>query len=513
MESSKTTEEPAFLQNGHIDDVGPQWTATCGNAMGFSATLTKPAWVSHAVLYLNNATPERVYRTISVWANNLETKIPESVALVRNNRRRFLVIHFPEPLRTDAVFFMPYQQTHGFQDSITEIELYGPLGGPEMQKNKRFTDDPDAWPMLMARPSHVPAAWPADLTGTYEEKWRGRSGHTAYHVDAIVSDGAYSCGDANGSIVSLIGPDPKDPRRRHPSHGPRWNLASITPTTTPTRYAGRLLVGSADNRMHAVADNGTHLWAFPTGGRIYSSPVPRGDDVFFGSDDGSLYRVDVDAGTLIWEFKTLGRIRSAPALVKDQLFFASWDGHLYSVHADRGKMIWKAPIAPFTRAAPAVHEGVVVLGDESGQLWAFDARDGKVKWKHQTKGRFSTCPIVTPTGVAFVGDNGLVAFVDQAGALAWQVDLDLVVNGQTIGTQSQLLIPTSQGLRVLRQADGQPAPRVVLPEGTGPIATLVPYKDRLFLVASSVEVKTNDGLSFTYYHSMAYCWGPAPPEK
>jgi outer membrane protein assembly factor BamB len=106
-------------------------------------------------------------------------------------------------------------------------------------------------------------------------------------------DGSISFSSPGGYVQELRYPEKPDPEgKTKPQYrlqnGQRWQLGSVTLTTTPARYAGRLIAGTADGRIHAVADNGVYLWNFTTGGRTYSSPVADGDDVYFGSDDGKL---------------------------------------------------------------------------------------------------------------------------------------------------------------------------------------------------------------------------------
>jgi len=72
---------------------------------------------------------------------------------------------------------------------------------------------------------------------------------------------------------------------------------------------------------------------------VYSSPAADGDEVYFGSDDGKLYKVDIDSGIPIWEFATGGKIRSSPALAGGKVFAASWDGFLYAIDAATGHRI------------------------------------------------------------------------------------------------------------------------------------------------------------------------------
>jgi outer membrane protein assembly factor BamB len=483
------TQEQAYLHNGRLDDVGSIWM-NFPDPMGFAVTLTKPSYVSHLVLYLNNTTPDKVYPMISVLANDFQTKTPRAVALVRRNDRRFIVVHFPEPILTDALKILP-SYYDGRTDSLTEVELYGPLDGGGSKK--LASDDPDAMPMLMGTAAHVPATLPTDLEG----KWIGPFEHPAprfpsFASGATVVDGVFTISDPAGAVrsVKAAKPDPKANPKPPPrlEAGPQWSLASVTPTTTPCRYAGRLLVGSADYKLHAVADNGTHLWSFATDGRVYSSPVPQADDVFFGSDDGKLYKVDVDSGILIWEFATGDKIRGGPALADGKVVFASWDGFLYALEAESGRLVWKAPLAPFTRSTPAIHQGRVYLGDESGVLRAFDLGSGRELWKHPLGGRISNCPVVTPAGIAFATEGGVAALVGPDGAIRWQRDLGAVTSGQPIATQTQLLVPTETGLLVLQQADGQPDPRFQFqsqvqggPKLDQKVLSVAKWRDQLFL--------------------------------
>ena len=485
------TQESAFLHNGRIDDVGNIWT-NAPDPMAFSVTLAKPSYVSHLVLYLNNATPDRVYPMISILANNIETKLPQDVALVRRNERRFIVIHFPQPIFTDALKIIPsYYDAH--TDSLTEVEVYGPLDGG---KSKQVAaGDPDAMPMLLGTPAHVPTKLPADLVGKWTSPFELVSPKAPSFTSGVtVVDGVFTISDPAGSVwsVKTPPPDPKPGAKTAPrlDLGPQWNLASITPTTTPCRYAGRLLVGSADYKLHAVADNGTYLWSFATGGRVYSAPVPQEDDVFFGSDDGRLYKVDVDSGILIWEFATKDKVRGGPALAAGKVVFASWDGFLYALDAESGALAWKAPIAPLTRSTPAIHEGRVYLGDESGTLRAFDLASGREAWKQSIGGRISNCPVVTPAGIAVANEAGTVAVVSPEGEIRWQQDLATGLSGQPIATQTQLLVPTDTGLAVLQQADGQADPRFAGPKLEQKVLGVAKWRDQLFL---------NIGYAYTSY--------------
>ncbi len=514
-------QEEAFLHNGRLDDVGPRW-AYIPDSIGFSVVLSQPAYVSHLVLYLNNSMPDNAYRFISIQANNVETKRQELAALVRGNRRRFVVVHFKPALRTDHIKILPRHRAS--QDCLTEVELYGPLGGPDMAgKGKQFPDLEHGFPMFMGHPTHVPPRLPEDLLGLYVESPRIRFwGHPPYFSNCTVADGGFTATDTGGAVHEFRLPAPPPPgkrlrpheRRRYEqlNHGRNWKIGSINPTTTPARYAGRLIAGTADGKMHAVADNGTYLWNFSTGGRIYSSPLPDGDDVYFGSDDGKLYKIDVDSGILIWEFTTGGKVRGAPALAGRTVFVPSWDGFLYAVHADSAKLLWKKPIAKYTRCSPAVHQGRVYLGDEQGNLLCFSASDGQALWKQKLDGFISRCPVVTPKGVLFATDQGSLAMIGTDGQEKWRRTLKSRISGQPLATQSQFLVPHEGGLAVLEQTGGTDDQRLQLPKSPGQVISMMPYKKNLFLLAGDVRIQVVNARSFTFQHVVPILWRPKPPE-
>lgn len=500
------TQEQAYLHNGRLDDVGEVW-AYPADPMGFSVVLTQPAWVSHLVLYLNNATPENTYQTISILANNPQTKLPESVALVRGNHRRFVVVHFPKPILTDSIKALPMHPAH--RECVTEIEVYGPLGGPD-QSAAGFAPDPDASPMFMGTPAHVPAKLPNDLLGDYIETARNNY-DPAFAAALTVVDDVVSLPSPGGSLGAwkLGDAPPRQGRSRPAPVG--WGLQSVTAMGTPARFGGRLLVGSADYKLHAVADNGVYLWGFQTGGRVRSSPTPMDDDVYVGSDDGRLYKVDVQSGALIWEFATAGAVRSSPALANGRVYFASGDGFLYALDASTGLPAWKQPVAPHTRGSPAIANGKVYLGDERGDLLAFDANTGAPAWKQNITGYVSACPVVTPEGIFFASEQGEAAFLGLDGAVRWKRPLGARVSGQPIATQTQVLVPTEAGLLVLRRTDGQPDDRFKPPAGAGKVLSVVVYREWVAMSTGSAWTNYNaPPRTYANYGGAALAWRPKP---
>lgn len=495
-------QEQSFLHNGRLDDLGPFWTQP-PDPMGFSAVLTRPSWVSHVVLYLNNAVPDNTYRFISILANNMETKVPQQVALVRGNDRRFVVVKFDKPIYSDSIKILPGFHG-GHLECLTEVELYGPLGGPDSNE-AGFPAEPESHPMYMGSPSHVPASLPADLSGTYSAVVNWNTS-IAYNSGAIATGQLITYGSAGGSIGSARLPKPGETTAI--ATGPGWGLAGAAPLGTPAHYGGRILSGGTDFQMHAVSDRGVYLWGFKTGGRVYSSPTPNGDDVYFGSDDGRLYKVDLHSGMLLWEFVTGDRIRSSPALVDNRVFVASYDGFVYAVDTESGQLAWKAPISKYTRCSPAVSKGKLYIGDESGQMYCFDAASGAQVWKKELGGYIATCPLVTDDGILFANEQGNLALLDVAGAVKWNKDLKQQIRGALFATKSQVIVPAAGAALVLTRADGEVDPDV---EGIGGGLTLsaVVYQGKLATIRASMATNfASPPRTYAQFYSSFEIWAP-----
>jgi len=93
---------------------------------------------------------------------------------------------------------------------LTEVELYGPLGGPDVaNKGKTFPEDPAGIPMFMGHPTHVLPTLPDDLIGDYEEVPNTRlHGHPPYFSSCTVAMDGFTATNPAGSVHELKIPAP-----------------------------------------------------------------------------------------------------------------------------------------------------------------------------------------------------------------------------------------------------------------------------------------------------------------
>ncbi len=83
--------------------------------------------------------------------------------------------------------------------------------------------------------------------------------------------------------------------------------------------------------LHCLArSTGKPLWAFPTRGKVDSSPVICGDKIVVGSDDGYLYVVSLTTGKALWSYEIGQPIASSPAVVQGKVVIGCEDGTVYA---------------------------------------------------------------------------------------------------------------------------------------------------------------------------------------
>ncbi|MFQ5982820.1 MAG: PQQ-binding-like beta-propeller repeat protein, partial [Woeseiaceae bacterium] len=94
-------------------------------------------------------------------------------------------------------------------------------------------------------------------------------------------------------------------------------------------------------------------WAFayPNATRARAQPVVAGNTVFMGSQDGTIYALDVTSGCVRWTFEADAEVRSAVTIEAARhdengrgpyAYFGDFIGQVYAVEADSGTLVWKS---------------------------------------------------------------------------------------------------------------------------------------------------------------------------
>jgi outer membrane protein assembly factor BamB len=212
---------------------------------------------------------------------------------------------------------------------------------------------------------------------------------------AVAPDGTVWVG-ANG--VYAIGPDGQvkvSVATAHVFGGP-----AIAPD-------GRVYFGAQDDRLRAIAPDGSLIWEFRTGDDVDSTPAVLPDGgVVFGSDDDRLYALRPD-GTLRFSLMTRGDVRSSPALAEDgTIYVGSFDGVLYAVAPD-GTLKFSYRTGGRILSSPVIDaDGNLYFGSQDDAVHSVGP-DGKERWTLHLGGDVDSTPAIAADGTLYVGcDDG-----------------------------------------------------------------------------------------------------------
>jgi outer membrane protein assembly factor BamB len=179
-----------------------------------------------------------------------------------------------------------------------------------------------------------------------------------------------------------------------------------------------VVVGSEDGGLYAYdAKTGAPLpgFPFPTGDKIWSTPVIANGVVYFGSHDHNIYAVSLSNGRELWRFPTGGAVVARPLLFQDMVVVGSFDRNLYALNAKDGTLRWKFQAKNWFWAG-AVSDGKTIFAPSmDGNLYALEAGGSRL-WAYAMGSSIVATPAVLPRGLVVAGKDGKVSLLDPSPA-------------------------------------------------------------------------------------------------
>ena len=168
------------------------------------------------------------------------------------------------------------------------------------------------------------------------------------------------------------------------------NLDTINTRSTPASALNGWGFGLGNNRAIDSKTAGLSAsdvgllklkWAFayPSATRARSQPIANDGTLFVGSQDGTVYALDLDSGCAYWTFKADTEVRNALSLGSigskgsDALFFGDFAGSIYALDRGTGTLLWKVAVNdhPDTTitGSPKLHDNILYV-PLSSREWA-----------------------------------------------------------------------------------------------------------------------------------------------
>lgn len=91
---------------------------------------------------------------------------------------------------------------------------------------------------------------------------------------------------------------------------------------------------------------------------VYHPVVARGRVLFGSSADDSVTCLDLDSGQELWVYSSGGPVRVAPTVADGRVFFGSDDGFAYALELTSGQRLWQRAAVPMARRV--LHDGRLV---------------------------------------------------------------------------------------------------------------------------------------------------------
>lgn len=170
------------------------------------------------------------------------------------------------------------------------------------------------------------------------------------------------------------------------------------------------------------------VWSFPAKGRIRSSPCTFRSSVYFGTEGGQFYSLDLPTGHLRWSFATGKKIDSSASVANDTVFFGSGDGMIYALATEDGSIRWSLATDSPIYSSPLVADGKIYVSNKR-KLYALDANTGKTLWIYDS-GDDDTGqgPTLWKESVFLGTYRGDVLKLDRStGALQWKLNNGFLV--------------------------------------------------------------------------------------
>jgi len=173
----------------------------------------------------------------------------------------------------------------------------------------------------------------------------------------------------------------------------RWTFQSSAPrksffwASSPTLGGSHVFFGGLDGFVYALdARTGKLAWKSDLGARVTTSVVSQGNDLYVGTANHHLYRIDAVSGKILADLPVEAEPRWRLILTRDSLLAFLGPQILASFDLSLKGARWAAKASHnWTSARPYVWHELVLAGD-SNELIAFRVADGASLWNRQIPG-------------------------------------------------------------------------------------------------------------------------------
>ena len=228
-----------------------------------------------------------------------------------------------------------------------------------------------------------------------------------YGTPVVAGDSVY-VGAYNG-IVYAVNASTGEAKKFYPEEG---ELEAVIGGLVAS--SGKLYFGSVDGVVYALDVNTRDtVWRFPTGGKIWSTPVIDDDTLYVGSFDKKFYALNANDGIKRWEpFATEGAIVAAPVVYNNRIYFGSLDRYVYALDAATGALRWRFPAEKWFWTKVVAFDSLIYAPCLDGRVYVLNAETGAKVTEFDLGSPISSSPVLVENLVIVATEEGRVYSLD-----------------------------------------------------------------------------------------------------
>ncbi len=244
----------------------------------------------------------------------------------------------------------------------------------------------DDWPMFRGNPQSTGVS-ASSLPEALDIVWKFTPGpNSAFESTPAIVNGVVYVADADGRLIAL---DLK-------SGAKLWEVATeIGFTASPSVRDGLIFIGDLGGEFYCFDIHGQKKWQFTATAEIDGSANFYKENILFGSQDATLYCLNMQTGKEVWRFNTDDQIRCSPTLIENRAFIAGCDGQLHVVDLDHGTEVGSMEMSQ-TMVTPAAAGDFVFCGTEQAGFFAYDWRRLQPLWHIDIDSPIQSSPAIAP---------------------------------------------------------------------------------------------------------------------
>lgn len=142
----------------------------------------------------------------------------------------------------------------------------------------------------------------------------------------------------------------------------------------------------ADYRDEGIFTSVSKFWSDGISARLSGGLTAAYQKVYFGTENGLVFALDINTGKVIWQAKVKGEVLAAPAADDGLVVVNTGSGVMHALDAETGEEQWiyesEVPALSLRGvAAPAISNGGAVVGTASGRVAVVITESGQVLWE------------------------------------------------------------------------------------------------------------------------------------